>query len=83
MLPIFDAAAYGRFASLSDGSGKGDLMSLLTLTEACFASDPWDKVYALTDLLNKRYLEHRFEPNYMRSTAGSFHTRPFNSLESL
>lgn len=69
---IFDAAACGRFASLRDRSGKDDLMSLLTLTEACFASDPRDKVYALTSLLNKRYLEHGFEPNYRRSTAETF-----------
>jgi hypothetical protein len=86
---ISDAAAYGRFASLRDRSGKDDLMSLLTLTEACFASDPRDKVYALTGLLNIRYLEHGFEPNYRRSTAEAFthalsiHLKVYKKLDIL
>ena len=69
---LFDAAAFGRFAGLRDRSGQDDLMSLLTKTEACFASDPRDKVFALTGILNKPYIELGFEPDYGLSTAQAF-----------
>ena len=89
MCLIFGVAVYGRFASLTDRSGKDDLMSLLTISEARFALDPRDKVYDLTGFLNKRYLEYGFEPNYRRSTAEAFthalsiHLKVYEKLDIL
>lgn len=86
---FFDTAAYGRFASLSNRSGKDDLISLLVITEASFASDPRDKVYGLTSLLNDRYLELGFEPDYRLSTAQVFthatlvHLKVYEELDIL